>query len=73
MLGVAEESSWTPPPQNSEEEQSLISNSKPEQGPILPTKNQRNREMQLGLTEQDNAEQQRRSARTVKSSQQIDL
>ena len=43
-----------PPPQNSEEEQSPLSDSEPEQGPILPTQNQKNREMQLVSTMQDN-------------------
>ena len=63
---MAEESSWTPPPQNSEEEYSSLSDSEHEQGQILPTENQRIREMQLDSTEQDNAGQRRRSAQTVK-------
>ena len=58
-MDVADESSWIPPSQNREEEQSPLSDkepdNEPEQGPILHTENQRNREMQQGLTEQDNA------------------
>ena len=68
-INVSEESSWTPPLQNSEEKRSPQSDSEPEQRPILPTENQRNRKMQLGSTEQDDARQLLESARTVKSPQ----
>ena len=44
------------PPKNIEEEQNPQSDSIFEQGSILPTENQRNREMQLGSTKQDNVE-----------------
>ena len=40
-IDVAEESSWTPPSQNSKEEQSPLTDSKLEPGPIFPTENQR--------------------------------
>ena len=72
-IDLAEESSWTPSPQNNEEDQSPQSDSEPEQGPILPTENQRNQEMQLGLTEQNNAGQQWRSAWTLKPPQKMNL
>ena len=71
-MDVAEESSWTPPPENSEEEQSPLSDSEPKQGPIHSTENQRNREMQLGSKEQDSAGRLRRSTRTVKPPQKMD-
>ena len=61
-MDVAEESSWIHPLQNIKGEQSPQSDSEPEQGPILPMENQRNREMQLGSIEQDNAGQVRWSS-----------
>ena len=57
MMVVTEESSWSPPPQNREEEQSPLSDSEHEQGPILPAENQRNKkcnEVQKRKTMQDN-------------------
>ena len=55
--------------EESEVEQSPLSDNEPEQGPILPMENQRNREMQLDSTEQDNAGQLWRSAQTMKPPQ----